>query len=400
MKTLKLNKTKLLIGAAILATPIVSNAGLLNVSDMRGEVKSIINPNTPSISGEVDPKILAGGNPGDLAPVVPAGEFTGVVSINTRYEDGGSFICTGTVISKRHVVTAAHCLDNPDGSAIDISNPNQDVRVVFNDGGDWFTGSSAESLVTAVEVIVHPDYAGFGICGPGDTPGFGTQCLGDDIAIVTLPTDIPEGVEIHEFYRGGEELSGDQIWKMVGHGTGGNGIDGDNAPPDFFVKRFGFNIPELFECDDETVTQPGGYTNTAACAGVGSFGEVWRADFDGVDADGILQDFFCAAVNVCGPILGNDFNAEFFEANIGGGDSGGPSFVFNEMSGKYELIGNNTFGSGDGSFGSGFGGNIYAPYLAWIDDIVSGMQQVSAPAGIAILLAPLALMGLRRRIRS
>lgn len=406
MKMFTLNKTKLLIGAAIVATPFMSNAGLFDVSDMRGQVTNPIST-APTASGTigqlapVNPSIVAGDISGGTAPAVPDGQFTGVVSINTRYANGDSFICTGTLIANNYVVTAAHCVDNPDGSEIDITQEGQDVRVIFAQNGNWLTGSSSDSLVTVSEVTNHPGYNGFGICGEGDTSGLGSQCLGDDIAILKLESDAPEAADVMDFYRGDMAIAGDQTWMMVGHGTHGNGIDGGIFAPDFFTKRYGFNVPELFECDD--ATGGGGSTSTEGCTNAGSFAEVWRADFDG-EIDGAMQDFFCslpASIQVCGPILGNDFNAETFEASIGGGDSGGPSFIYNEVSGKYELVGNNTFGSRNIQFGSSFGGNIYQPYLAWIDGLVNGgSTTVSAPAGAAFVLASLAFLGLRRRARS
>lgn len=371
----------ILLASALLAAPL-ANAGLV-------------------LDGHVDtPFILAGDQPGGEAPLVTPGTFTGVVSINIR-SDRGSFICTGTAISKRHIITAAHCVDaNGTGTAVDISLEGTDVRAVFTDNSDFLTESG--SLMTATKVDIHPDYIGFGICGEGDTPGFGSQCLNDDIAVITLGEDIPDEAEIYDFYRGDMELSGDTIFQMVGHGTGGNGIDGDAFAPSFFNKRFGFNVPELFECDDATTTEPGGFFDTAACGeNFGNQAEVWRADFDGTDADGVVQDFFCEVVGVCGPILSADITDAIFEGSIGGGDSGGPSFIRDMMTDQLLLIGNNTFGSGDGSYGSSFGGNLYAPYLAWIDDnFLNPMREVAAPATIAFLALSLGALGFGRKRRA
>ena len=189
---------------------------------------------------------------------------------------------------------------------------------------------------------------------------------------------------------------------MVGHGTTGNGLDGyTSGSSSWLEKRYGFNIPEFFDCDDGSVAAPdrsGGYSSSAACpVEFGSEAEVWYADFDGV-ADGTDWDYFCIVFGVCGDSFGSDTTSGLFEANIGGGDSGGPSFVYDSTNDKFLLAGNNTFGINtspvaNGGYGHIFGGNLYAPYLDWINSITNA----SAPATLAILLSGLGIMVVRRR---
>lgn len=209
----------------------------------------------------------------------------------------------------------------------------------------------------AASVDIHPDYDGFANCGVNDVTDFSGDCLNDDIAIITLSEDIPPNVEIYEF---SEESMDGQLLTMVGHGISGDGITGDNISPSFSNKRIGFNVAEIFDCDDDTsTTSSGEFLDSAKCdANFNNEAEVWYADFDGFDKDGDFQDNFCANFGLgCDEIwLGETFSqpydfATLFEGNIGGGDSGGPSFVFNAVTDKYELIANNTFGAVNSFYG-------------------------------------------------
>ncbi|MBR9791986.1 MAG: trypsin-like serine protease [Gammaproteobacteria bacterium] len=355
----------------------------------------LVNASPVTLEGHsVSPTIAAGdsnlyGNGG--APFTAAGEFTGVVSIEI-IRDGGVYICTGSAISPRHIITAAHCIERDDGSIMDLSAGT--VSAVFSDGGDFV------DYIPSSSVVAHPDYLGFGVCAATEGAGFSGGCLNDDIAILTLEEDIPAGVEIYDFYTG--DIDSGDLFTMVGHGTTGNGLDGYTAfSSDWTNKRYGFNIPEFFDCDDGSVAAPdrsGGYSSSAACpVAFGSEAEVWYADFDGV-ADGINWDYFCIVFGVCGDAFGSDTTTGLFEANIGGGDSGGPSFVYDSTNDKFLLAGNNTFGINSspvayGGYGHIFGGNLYAPYLDWINSITNA----NAPATLAILLSGLGIMVVRRR---
>ena len=51
------------------------------------------------------------------------------------FRDGGYYICTGSAISPRHIITAAHCIERDDGSIMDLSAGT--VSAVFSDGGNF-----------------------------------------------------------------------------------------------------------------------------------------------------------------------------------------------------------------------------------------------------------------------
>ncbi len=300
-----------------------------------------------------------------------ASPFSGVVSLNIRYS-GLSYICSGTMITPWHVLTAGHCVDtNGAGAVININAPGNDVRAVFNTSGVGGT-----SVITADRVDMNPDYHGFGVC-PAGVGGF---CVNDDIAIVRLSQAAPVGAKIYDIYNG--PVNEGTTFNMVGYGTTGDGWNGYTAGPNFRIKRSGQNVFDFAETNDEA-----NFSGASA-------EEVWYADFDGVLANGTAVDSFCdpstLGVAICGASLGNTI-----ESNIGGGDSGGPSFVM--VNGQYKLAANNTFGfamgvSPQGGFGDGMGGILLDSYRNWI-----AATAVPEPGSLALIGVALAGLGLSRR---
>jgi hypothetical protein len=363
-----MNLTKVVAGRGVLA--LVLGFGFVNSAN--AEMIALYSPT-----------IIAGAFPDSPAaridPNVPASAFSGVVSINIRY-GGLSFICSGTLVSSRDVVTAGHCLDvNGQGTLIDITQPGADVRVVFN----ATPGGAGTAVVTASSVSMNPDYDGFGNCPIGVT-GF---CVNDDIAVIHLGQDAPPTADIYKIY-GGPVVTG-ELATLVGYGTSGTGVLGYTVAPDFRIKRDGENRMDLFELNDELLFASGS-------------AEVWYADFDGGG-----QDFNCTYFNVCTGSLANDR-----EASIGGGDSGGPAFYFDGF--EYYLMGNNTFSQRytidgvtqlGGTFGTSFGGMLINPYIDYLlsatnySITVTNLRAVPEPATLGLVLAALSAVGARARRR-
>jgi len=343
----------LTIGAMLLG-PFAANATIMNAT-YSPLITSGALPDSPS--AHIDPN-------------TPDSPYSGVVSINIRY-DGNSFICSGALVGQRTVLSAGHCVDTDgNGTVVDLNKPGTDVRVVFNNNGTSY------KLVTGTAVAMNPDYKGFGNC----PAGINAFCVNDDVALITLGEDAPSSAKIYKIAVNNQP-AGTRV-TMAGYGRSGDGVNGYYVPPSFFTKRTGENYIDLFDGDDE---QAWGGPN-----------EVWYADFDGNG-----QDAFCTRFNACSPVLPNHR-----ESGIGGGDSGGPSFV--NMYGELMLVANNTFSGTftedqvEGSFGTFFGGILMSSYADWLANASGNrVTLVPEPGSFALLgLGALMLVGARRRVKA
>jgi len=284
--------------------------------------------------------LIVAGDPNGSPPDSPAirvdtnsaaSPFAGVGSLQIT-ANRGTFICTGTPIDRTRILTAAHCVDiNDDG----VSNKKDGIKSIkFNLNLDTDAGTDAvDTVITASSWRTHPDYT-----------GFNRPAINDDLAVITLAgSGLPASVPTYSLVSS-DMIAGETQLVMVGYGRSGDGISGYTTNASFTVKRAGENVADGFYGQDDS-------KRTAA-------NEVFRFDFDGPTGNGGLG----------GPTLGNDR-----ETTLGGGDSGGPSFVLvadgdPDLASSYLLAGVNTFSEGATApnFGSYGGGMNVFPYRNWI----------------------------------
>lgn len=179
--------------------------------------------------------------------------YTGVASIIGNYSAGGSFSCTGALISPTVILTAGHCVA-----------PANSWNVTFQ----TTTGN------TTVGVLSSQVHNGF---QNRPSPNAGIQQY--DIAILRLATPAPVGAAIYGITDGSTALTfGDStgtIIDMVGYGIGGNPSGGLGSGTRRYAQNRLFGIlpgevdaPLLTAQDFSSASEPPGY----GIVGVGDSG--------------------------------------------------------------------------------------------------------------------------------
>ncbi len=261
--------------------------------------------------------------------------YGGVGSLKVQV-GANTYIGSGSLLTPLYVLTAAHVLDiNGDGTP-DTTPGN--VTFYLNYGG------SPSHAVSASALYLHPAYNGH------------VTSLNDDIAIVQLSSPIT-GALTYDIAR--TPLVYQTEVTLVGYGWSGHGDIGFTESPSYYVKRAGTNyIDGIWSWDDE---------------GTNSTFEVWYGDFDW--PDGVSTGF------VGGASVDNRL-----ETTLGGGDSGGPGFIWDGS--QLKIVSVNTFAFNVGTntapkFGSGLGGIHVPAYAGWIDSI-TGLPEPGTAALVSL----------------
>ncbi len=281
--------------------------------------------------------ILAGGET-DLPADTPSGRldtagefpFVGALAISSGTQ---SYKGSAVALSPDWVLTAGHNVDLND------------------DGLPDATWSGTFHL---------PGYGSFGVVQAfthGAFTGFGKPSVNDDLALLHLSSPLPAGM-VFPLLGSGAGI-GDAI-TLVGFGRSGYGSYGYTSNASLTERRFGGNVIDGFQTDDEG-------------SGVA---EIFRYDFDAPDSTGLP-----------GGSLGNAI-----ETLIGPGDSGGAAL--RQTASGWELIGINTFTEGyGGRFGDEGGGVLVEPYRGWIE----GTTRIPEPGCAGLVALSAAGLALRRR---
>ena len=240
---------------------------------------------------------------------LPPASFSGVVQLTHNKSGGNNTACSGTLLtSGRHILTAAHCLTNGNGT---IDSFSTTVRFLTPSGSYPLT-------VAAAQYQVHPSWN-----------GSGDSNYGYDLAILNLPEIAPSDATRYDIYRSSDEVG--KTVSIVGYGRTGTGDRGANIAADGQRRRAWNRIEGT------------SYDNWYQSGTGGPDGKVLWYDFDGTL--GQLEGFAAP------------------------GDSGGPLFIGNRIAGITSAGFETRFlgGSPEFEFGEDASTTRVSAFADWID---------------------------------
>ncbi len=338
------------------------------------EANSRIIAAVPTASGTTG---VGGGDP----LFFPTGTKTGTVALIMTYKDGSRFICSGSLVGSKSIVTAGHCVSNGG-----VKDPDLVSTTAYFYTGDpnERTPFSPNAVAISVESYhVNPNYTGEVIDQ-------------NDIAVLKLSSAAPVSAQSYGLYFG-NDLTGTEF-NVAGYGGRSTigGAFGTNAQTGWL--REGDNVYDYAWGNSEF----GGFftdiVNGENFFGTADIDYSYISDFDNGFA---ANDAACLIAGAVGASAGFGCSTGLGarEVNIAGGDSGGPGFVNGKLASvnSYGL----SFGTGFGDYRSGLNSSWgefsgYVPiyiHKEWLNGVVP------EPATWAMMIAGFGLVGgaLRRR---
>jgi hypothetical protein len=353
-------------------------AGLLTVA-AAGTSFGIVTVNDPNDS------ILS---PGGTLTInsLPTLALDGVTSLfvdSNPAENAGSLGSGSLLFTGRHILTAAHVVDD----ALDGGDGN---FVVFN-----LPAGSVPVEFSVADIAIHPNYNG-------------NILDGYDVAIVTLPFEITPSIPRYSLLPTAYQGQEGGIGVKVGYGRTGQGPTGDTTGADLTVKRFALN---RYEADGTAMDTLLGLVPSGL--GITNGETQLYYDFDNGE---VANDAFGYFLGTTGPFAGGfstfDDPTGFGdnEGMAAPGDSGGPTFLFDDASDQWRIggvtsgridirltDGTDTFAADiddvlNSSFGEfGFDARLTHPDIqSWI------LTTIPEPAALACLAPAVLLLGRRR----
>ena len=299
-------------------------------------------------------------------PASTDNNYSGVVNLWLDDLDlNQRFGCTGSLLSDRKILVAAHCVT----TAGSVTTDRFTAR--FRNADGTFTA------VTGTRIAVQSNYSG--------------QVLEEqDVAVLTLDADAPIFATRYTLFQGNPLVE----YTMAGYGRTGTGVTG--GINNIANNQFGaISILRAGRNTFETTANDAGSFATAANPNPGAFGGILVSDFDriGESTNGAI----CASLAFCGSGVAR-------ESSIGSGDSGGAAFT-----NTWQVLGVASWGSTRNGIGSLYGSYFgyacvanYAPNAACTANYNFVLAQlVPEPSTYALMATGLiGLVGIARRRRT
>ena len=326
-----------------------------------------VSPAFGNIIAEVQPFIVTATNPNaSLYAAPPGGHYDGVAGLIVNYTTGGAALCTGSLVSSWHVLTAAHCLTDNAGNLIATGG-----------SATFFPPGGGSEVLAAAEYITHPGWNG-------------NSARGNDIALIRLAQAASPSLDRYSLYTESDEIG--QAFDVVGYGRSGTGDTGTCAAA-AACGGSGYGLPS-------GVRRRGNNTFDATLEGTldvipgftGGRG-VMLSDFDsGLVANDAFGYFFGISHLGLGAA----------EVSVAPGDSGGPSFINGRVAGITTFGVRLSFTNGgtsdvtarlDSSFGEFAAYTRVSYYHDWLQS-----QMIPEPGTYALFT--IGLLGIATRLRT